>query len=249
MTDNNQPPANSSPLERALAGEYQFNIRQLFAEAQSLYKQHLGLLLKATGLLMAIGLGAMVIMINLLALDMTSMESMQSGNAGLLDIAMLVLMTPMIVGFRMLGVKLASHKATSINELFQYFPYILVLVMANLLISLVMQVGLNLLILPGLYVYLVTQFTVVLLVEKRLGLMQSIILSARVTNRYLLPFTLLLLAFIMMFVLVLFTMGLAILWVGPVYSLVMGRLYVELFGLDDAPQQIHPTKEDSILDA
>ena len=68
MTDNNQPPANRSPLERALAGEYQFNIRQLFAEAQSLYKQHLGLLLKATGLLMAIGLGAMVIMINLLAL-------------------------------------------------------------------------------------------------------------------------------------------------------------------------------------
>lgn len=179
MTDNNQPPANNSPLERALAGEYQFNIRQLFAEAQSLYKQHLGLLLKATGLLMAIGLGAMVIMINLLALDMTSVESMQSGNAGLLDIAMLVLMTPMIVGFRMLGVKLASHKATSINELFQYFPYILVLVTANLLISLVMQVGLNLLILPGLYVYLVTQFTVVLLVEKRLGLMQSIILSAR----------------------------------------------------------------------
>ena len=179
MTDNNQPPANRSPLERALAGEYQFNIRQLFAEAQSLYKQHLGLLLKATGLLMAIGLGAMVIMINLLALDMTSVESMQSGNAGLLDIAMLVLMTPMIVGFRMLGVKLASHKATSINELFQYFPYILVLVTANLLISLVMQVGLNLLILPGLYVYLVTQFTVVLLVEKRLGLMQSIILSAR----------------------------------------------------------------------
>ena len=249
MTDNNQPPANSSPLERALAGEYQFDIRQLFAEAQSLYKQHLGLLLKATGLLMAIGLGAMVIMINLLALDMTSVESMQSGNAGLLDIAMLVLMTPMIVGFRMLGVKLVSHKATNINELFQYFPYILVLVTANLLISLVMQVGLNLLILPGLYVYLVTQFAVVLLVEKRLGLMQSIILSARVTNRYLLPFTLLLLAFIMMFVLVLFTMGLAILWVGPVYSLVMGRLYTDLFGLDDGPQQIHPTKEDSILDA
>lgn len=249
MTDNNQPPANRSPLERALAGEYQFRISQLFAEAQSLYKQHLGLLLKATGLLMAIGLGAMVIMINLLALDMTSMESMQSGNAGLLDIAMLVLMTPMIVGFRMLGVKLVSQKATSINELFQYFPYILVLVTANLLISLVMQVGLNLLILPGLYVYLVTQFTVVLLVEKRLGLMQSIILSARVTNRYLLPFTLLFLAFIMMFVLVLFTMGLAILWVGPVYSLVMGRLYFDLFGFDDAPQQIHPTKEDSILDA
>ena len=53
----------------------------------------------------------------------------------------------------------------------------------------------------------------------------------------------------LMFVLVLFTMGLAILWVGPVYSLVMGRLYADLFGLDDAPQQIHPTKEDSILDA
>ena len=150
MTDNNQPPANRSPLERALAGEYQFNIRQQFAEAQSLYKQHLGLLLKATGLLMAIGLGAMVVMINLLALDMTSVESMQSGNASLLDIAMLVLMTPLIVGFRMLGVKLVSHKATNINELFQYFPYILVLVTANLLISLVMQVGLNLLILPGL---------------------------------------------------------------------------------------------------
>lgn len=249
MTDNNQSPVNSSRLERALAGEYQFNIRQLFAEAQTHYKQHLGLLLKATGLLMAIGLGAMMVLINVLSLDMTSVESMQTSNAGLLDIAMLILMTPMIVGFRVLGIKLSQNKSTSINELFQYFPHILVLVTANLLISLVMQVGLNLLILPGLYVYLVTQFTVVLIVEKRLGLLPSIILSARVTNRYLLSFTLLLLAFAMMFVLVLFTMGLAILWVGPIYTLVMGRLYADLFGVDEAPQQIHPTDKDSILDA
>lgn len=249
LTDNNQTPPNGSRLERALAGEYVFNIRQLFAEAQSCYKRHLGLLLKATGLLMAIGLGGMVVLINLLALDMTSMESMQSSNAGLLDIVMLIVMTPMIVGFRMLGLKLVSNKKTGINELFQYFPYLLALVTANLLISLVMQIGLSLLILPGLYVYLVTQFTVVLIVDKRIGLLRSVMLSVRVTNRYLLPFTLLLLAFVMMFLLVLFTMGLAILWVGPVYSLVMGRLYADLFGFEEMPQQVQATTKDSILDA
>lgn len=249
MIDENKPEINNSRLERALAGDYDFNIGQLFAEGQACYKRNLGLLLRTTGVLMAIGLSSMMILINLLALDMTSVESMQSSNAGLLDIFMLIIMTPMIVGYRMLGIKLISNKSTSLNELFQYFSFVLVLVTTNLLISLVMQIGLNFLILPGLYVYLVTQFAVVLIVEKRLGLLQSIMLSVRVTNRYLLPFTLLLLAFVMMFVLVLFTMGLAILWVGPMYTLVMGRLYADLFGFDEVSLQTHPTKKDSILDA
>ena len=206
-------------------------------------------MLKATGFLMAIGLGGTMLLIHLLGLDMTSIESMQSSNAGLLDILMLILMTPLIVGFRMLGVKLASDQKASTNELFQYFSLVLILVTANLIISLLMQIGLNFLILPGLYIYMVTQFTVVLIADKRLGLLQSLMLSAKVVNRYLWPFSALFLIFVLMFVLVIFTMGLAILWVGPVYSLVMGRLYADLYGYAEEKNLRPTTKKDSILDA
>ncbi|GGF57792.1 hypothetical protein [Alteromonas lipolytica] len=249
MSENNQSPANNTHLQRALAGEYKFNIKGLFSEAQSLYKQHLGMLLKATGLLMLIGVGCTMLLIQALGLDMTSVESMQSSNAGLLDIFMLIIMTPLIVGFRMLGVKLSTHTGTSVKEVTQYFPYVLVLVTANLLISLLTQIGLNFLILPGLYIYMATQFTVVLIAEKRLGLVQSVVLSVKVVNRYLFPFTLLLLAFVLMFLLILLTMGLAVLWVGPIYVLVMGRLYADLFGFAQTSQQLHSGGKDSILDA
>ena len=248
MSINRELSDSTDNLQRALAGQYKFDLKALFSESQALYKNNLGVLLRATGVLMAIGIGVTFLMFNLLGLDMTSVESMQSSRAGMLDIIMLVVMSPLLVGFRMIGVKIAAGQQPQVAELTRYFAFILVLVAANLLISLLVQIGLNLLILPGFYLYMVTQFAVVLLVNRRAGLLQSIVLSARVVNRYLLPFTLILLVFLLMFVLVFVTIGLAILWVGPVYSLLMGRLYVDLFGYGESA---HPptTTRDSVLDA
>ncbi|NVK56721.1 MAG: hypothetical protein HWE26_14030 [Alteromonadaceae bacterium] len=248
MSINRELSGNTDNLQRALAGQYKFDVKALFSNSLAQYKNNLNLLLSATGVLMAIGISATFLLFNLLELDMTSVESMQSSNAGMLDIIMLIIMSPLLVGFRMIGVKIAAGEKVRINELSQYFSFILVLVAANLLISLLVQVGLSLLILPGIYVYMVTQFAVVLLANRRAGLLQSIVLSTRVVNRYLLPFTLILLAFLMMFLLVFVTIGLAMLWVGPMYSLVMGRLYVDLFGYGD-PATTDTKTRDSILDA
>ncbi|MDC8831112.1 hypothetical protein [Alteromonas gilva] len=248
MSINRELSDSTDNLQRALAGQYKFDLKALFSEGQARYKDNLGLMLRATGVLMAIGIGVTFLLFNLLELDVTSVESMQSSRAGMLDIIMLVLMSPLLVGFRMIGVKIAAGQRAQLRELGQYFSFILVLVAANLLISLLVQVGLNLLILPGIYVYMVTQFSVVLLANRRAGLLQSIVLSTRVVNRYLLPFTLILLVFLLMFILVFVTMGLAILWVGPMYSLIMGRLYVDLFGYGE-PTNTHTKARDSILDA
>ena len=106
-----------------------------------------------------------------------------------------------------------------------------------------------LLILPGVYVYLVTQFAVVLLAERRAGVIQSIILSAKVVNQYLMPFLLLLVLFVLLFTLVFLTMGLAILWVGPLYTLVLGQLYNDLFAVQSEEAPATSPSQDSVLDA
>ncbi len=243
-----QPEQGKSNLERALNGEYRFDFKTLFNRSQSLYKANLLTFLKSTGLLMLIGVGSTLILMSVLNVDPGSVESMQSSPAGMLDIIMLVIMSPLLAGFRMLGVKLSANKQADTSELGHYFSLTLALVTLNLLTSLLIQLGLMLMILPGVYVYLVTQFSVVLLANRRAGVIQSIILSAKVVNRYLLPFFLLLIIFVLLFTLVFLTMGLAILWVGPVYSLVLGQLYNDLFG-EQSKVETETPSQDSVLDA
>ena len=149
----------------------------------------------------------------------------------------------------MLGVKLTADKPADAAELGKYFSLTLALVTLNLLTSLLIQLGFMLLILPGVYVYLVTQFAVVLLAERRAGVIQSIILSAKVVNQYLMPFLLLLLLFVLLFTLVFLTMGLAILWVGPLYTLVLGQLYNDLFTVQSEEAPATSPTQDSVLDA
>ncbi|MEC7823233.1 MAG: hypothetical protein VYD12_01770 [Pseudomonadota bacterium] len=249
MSEQMQPEQEKSNLERALAGEYKFNFKALFNRSQSLYKANLMTFLKSTGLLMLIGVGSTLVLMSVLKVDPSSVESMQSSPAGMLDIIMLIIMSPLLAGFRMLGVKLTADKPADAAELGKYFSLTLALVTLNLLTSLLIQLGFMLLILPGVYVYLVTQFAVVLLAERRAGVIQSIILSAKVVNQYLMPFLLLLVLFVLLFTLVFLTMGLAILWVGPLYTLVLGQLYNDLFAVQSEEAPATSPSQDSVLDA
>lgn len=243
-----QPEQGKSNLERALNGEYRFDFKALFNNSQDLYKSNLLTFIKAVGMLLLIGVGSTLVLMSVFNVDTSSVEGMQNSPVGMIDIIMLVIMSPLLAGFRMLGVKLSANQQADVSELSAYFSLTLALVTLNLLTSLLVQLGFMLLILPGIYVYLVTQFAVVILAEQRAGVIQSIILSAKVVNRYLLPFLLLLILFVLLFTLVFLTMGLAIFWVGPIYSLVLGQLYNDLFGTQsDITSQ--PPSQDSLLDA
>lgn len=243
-----KPDNENDKLSKALSGDYNLKIRQVFGDSITAYKQHLGLWLRVTGLLMLIGAVSMMLLINILNIDFTSVESMQSSNAGMLDIIMLIIMAPLLAGYRMIGVKLSAGQPAKVADITLYFSQTLILVTANLLISLVMQIGLSLFVLPGIYVFIVTQFAVVIIADRRTGLFQAMTLSVKVVNRYLLPFTLIFLIFVMMMALVFLTFGFAILWVGPMYSLVMGRLYTDLLGHRQSTST-SVNEKDSILDA
>jgi uncharacterized membrane protein len=151
-----------------------------------------------------------------------------------------VFMSPLMAGISMLAVKTERKQPINVTSLFMYVPFILWLATAELIISLLTQVGMTLFILPAIYIFISTIFTKFLIADKQLRPFIAIKLSIQMCNRYLLQLTVLFVIFFVLFLLGMITFGLAFIWIVPLYYNVIGILYNDLFGVQEETQQVQP---------
>ena len=134
--------------------------------------------------------------------------------------------------------------------IFDYIPLIFLLALTQLVNSILMQLGLVLLIIPGLYFWMATSFSLMLVADKSLTPLKAILLSCRVFNAYWGQITALFMIMAVLAITIPLTLGLSLIWIMPLYFSLIGVLYEKLIGGEQVRTEAKPKeRNESSFDA
>ena len=216
-------------INRSLNGEYQFDISGLFKQGWQLTQQHKWLIVQMVLLVFCIAVAVVVVMLKLLGI--TDLTQIPADIQRMIDILLTVLLAPFFTAIMATGVNHAVGGKGRLSHLFNLLPKAAFLGLTSLLITLLVQIGLIFLIIPGLYLTIATSFSLLLVAEKQLSPFKAIALSIKMVNRYWLDFIKVYLIFTLLFLSVIITFGISMIWVAPMYYHIQGILYRDLFGI------------------
>lgn len=243
MSEKNIKNTHSAGIEKALAGEYTLDVNSILREAwqytlQSRMSINIGLFF-----ILLLGTFVSLIASNFMGGIEAVMEDPKS--MSLLNILVTVVIWPFLAGIEMMGVDHAQNKNTRATMVFSFLQRGSWVALCALFTSVLISLGFQLLILPGIFLAVVLSLTIPLVVDKQLSPLQAIkisILSLRF--KFFQLFRLYLLLFIALIALassiallaeyligpiaiVLFVFGMTFL--APLYYNVKGIVYREVF--------------------
>ncbi|MFC4699421.1 hypothetical protein ACFO4O_04525 [Glaciecola siphonariae] len=240
---------NDAHIQQMLAKQYDFDVKNVLVRARDLSAQNNWVLVQ--GILTIISVAIVLGFIFVIAFGIETIE--QAGNLdntqnAIASLVINVILAPLIGGVTMLAITSVRRLEAKAVNMFAYFGYILPLGVATLLISIASDIGLMLMVLPGLYIAVATVFATPLIIDKHLTPISAIILSMRMCNAYLFQMTVMFLIFVALMVGVFITFGFALIWVGPYYLNVKAILYHDLF-CGEQPEESLENQNTGVFDA
>lgn len=223
-------------VKNSLNGQYEFDLSALFKQGWQLTQQYKWLIVQMVLIVFCIAISLVVVSLNLFGIE--DLTQIPADVQRLIDILLTVLLAPFFAAIMATGVNHSVGGKGRIGHLFNLLPKAALLGLTSLIISLVVQVGLLLFIVPGLYLTIATSFSLLIVAEKRLSPFKAVVLSVQMVNRYWLDFVKVYVIFALLFLTVVLSFGIAMIWVAPLYYHVNGILYRDLFGItvvDKAP--------------
>lgn len=216
---------NQDRLNNTLSKQYQFDTKGLLRRAAGLTKANFSSLLQ----------GSVVLFLTFVVLGVFAQQYITINDDGtyvfehqsIIEIVAICIVAPLLTGLYMMGVFVARGTKTSVFTVFQFFPLIFLLALTQLVNSILVQLGMMLLIIPGVYFYLASSFSLMLVADRKLTPISAIILSCRVFNAYWAQIASIFGVFFLLFVSVPLTLGFSLIWVLPFYFSMMGLLYQE----------------------
>ncbi len=233
-------------VESALQGDYQINVKAILTEAWQLtLKSRLAI---NVGLLFSILLGMSVsfFVSNYLGGIEAVLEDPQASM--LLNIVVTIAVWPFIAGVEMMGVLHSVGMKTHPKMTFAFLQRASWVVLCALLTSVLISLGFQLFILPGIFLAITLSLTVPLVIEKKMTPMKAITLSVQALRFKFLP--LFIIYFILLLSLVMLFFPLALLlestlvpigfmiiifgisYLAPLFYNTKGILYREIFGIN-----------------
>ncbi|GAB3018148.1 hypothetical protein GCM10027098_11340 [Bowmanella dokdonensis] len=216
-------------LEHALAGEYKIDLRALLKEGWALSNTNRWVMVQAVLLLVSLTIVGVLAYLKLA--EIKGIEPTDPQFLMLAELGWIILSAPLFTGLIMMGINNSVGGICKPEQLFHFLPRTLVLALTALMSGLLVELGMMLFILPGLYLMVATSFSLPLVVEKGLTPAKAIFVSIRVINHKWREFLLLYCLFGCLFFLSIITFGLALFWVAPFYYAVKGLLYRDIFGI------------------
>lgn len=237
-------------LERATNGDYTIDVRAVLTEAwQQTLKSRISINL---GLLFVLIFGMMVSYISSSFFGGIEqvINDAQAGNGQslqMINIIVTIAVWPFIAGIEMMGVYHAINKPTQANMVLSFLSRGSWVALTALLTSVLISIGFELLIIPGVLLAVMLSLTVPLVVEKKLSPMQAIIISIKALRfkigallsifailfmsliSLLFPIALLINSSLAPLAIMVFLYGLS--YLAPWYYNVKGVLYREIFGV------------------
>ena len=240
MSDNRQ----QFPMKK----DYDFTFSTLFKRAFKLSELNNWVLAQA--LLCIVAITTVIYLIFFEVYEFNSIEQLLDPENGItqtqqlsIKIVIVFVLSPLWTGVNMLAIFFVRKQKAKTTDIFWYYKLLPQLVVASLLISIFLNLGVALFLLPGFYVFTATTFTLPLMADKKLGPISAIIYSVRVVNMHLQKMLLLFLLFFIMMIVVVLSLGFAYLWIGPLYFNVKAILYQDLFCNNDGNDQHTDGKE------
>ena len=232
-------------IESALKGDYQIDIKAILTEAwQQTLRSRLSINL---GLLFALLLGMLVSYVGSNYLGGIEVVLADPQASMLLNIIVTIAVWPFIGGVEMMGVQHAVGMKTDAKMTFSFMQRASWVVLCALFTSVLISIGFQLLVIPGIFLAVTLSLTIPLVIEKKMTPMKAIILSIQtlrfkflsILYIYLVLFMSLVVIFIPLALLLessLAPIGVMVLLIGmtflaPLYYNVKGILYREIFGI------------------
>jgi DNA-directed RNA polymerase subunit RPC12/RpoP len=138
---------------------------------------------------------------------------------------------PFVAGLLLIGICRSVDRPVDFKMAFSCFGYILPIVIATFLKSILSIIGFLLLIIPGIYLSIAYLLVIPLIFDKEMGPWQAMEASRKAIQQH--WFKVFGLCFLMAFICVLsfIPLGLGLIWTVPMAFMVSGILYREIFGV------------------
>ena len=223
-----EPPAGpSGSLADGVAGTYEFSIGEIMKEAWALVPGFKGPFWGALLLIYLVFIVVGVVfafMIGARGEPPSLWLQVANGLVG-------VIVSPVIAGLLVLGVRRASGLPVSFTMAFGYIRKAPVLIGAALLVMLLTYLGIALLVLPGIYLAVAYGMTLPLLALNDLGIWPAMETSRRAITHHWFGFFGLYLVMVMLIVLSALLLLIPLIWTLPWALLVIGVAYRRMFGV------------------
>jgi hypothetical protein len=237
-------------IENSLQGKANLDMTALAKEAWNISQTRKGSLLQ--GSLLIFGVVLLCIAILEQIFDVQDWAVAPPNVQLALQIVVTVITAPLVAAMFMTGISHSVGERPAFSKVLRRIINSALVIFIAVLILVIVYLGFALFLLPGLYLGLATGFSMMLYVEKQLPPSQAILQSIRVFNRYWLQLSIFYMGAFLMFIIGMFTFGLAYIWIIPFYFNLKGVLYRELFGIQVKRQHTELTNEkesDSVFDA
>lgn len=216
------PDDNNGSVERALAGDYDFDIVETLQtawEGVDGYKMPVAII------------GAVYFVIYLLALMPIVMILGETTLSGVLQQLVGLLLVPMNAAFFMIGLRMANREEINTSMLFAHYDKLLPLAGLQLVIGITVMLGIMLLVVPGIYLAVAVIFAMPLMVEKNMGIVEAFETSRKTVTHHWFKFCALWLALGMIMFVSMLPLGIGLFWTTPMAMILAGQIYQRVFGL------------------
>ncbi|MDU0355084.1 hypothetical protein RS130_15305 [Paraglaciecola aquimarina] len=242
-------------LEKSLNGETRLDLKALAKEAWDLTKDRKYEVMQGVIFIFFIGILLSIVIQSFFGV--TDIQTASPEVSMMVKIIGIVITAPIIATMLLLGI---SHSVGSKPPFLVLFKKILgsvlvilltlaIAVLTDLSSALASSVSVLIGYIVLVYLGMATGFSMMLLVEKNLAPSQTIIQSFKVYNRFILPLSFFYFASVVLFVLGVFTLGIAYIWLIPFYINLKGILYRELFGVKVAKVDNNTQNNGSVFHA
>jgi len=228
-------------VEQALSGQYQLKIGEVFREAWGCTIKHFLSFSPAIIIMIAIQIVIFYIALKLQLGDpsviITSLENGDGFTENLVRAIFIanfsyeVVSAPIYAGISLMAMSHAAGLKTRTNHIAKGLQFTMPVIFATM-IGLILQ-GIGGMLLPIISMYLSVAFSqsTLLICEKNVPPMQSLILSLRATNKKLLPLAAIYFTIMVMFVTAALMYGIGLIFVIPFFFHVKGIVYRNMFGV------------------
>jgi len=227
---------NFGSVDRALRGEFEFEIGEVVAEAWLLLRGSKRVILG--GLIVYSLIQAAIVMMNERLFG--EMEGAASLPYRALELIPTAIASPILAGIVIFAIKRSvSDPSASFSDVFDQFDRFVTIAGVALLQSTLVFIGSLFLLLPGLYLQVAYMHAIPLAAEKGMGVWEALETSRRALTHcwFRLFFLMLLLAMFAVFGGVL-TLGIGLLWIVPLGVLCQAVVYRNVFGFEPVRDRI-----------
>ena len=139
---------------------------------------------------------------------------------------------PMSIAFLIMGMRHANGKSVSSGEIFRHFGAAIWLLLAYILMTIMILLGLILLVIPGLYLAIAYVYAMPLIVEKKMGIWHAMETSRKAMTRVWFRFFGLMLLLGLINLVAMLPLLIGLIWTIPLTILTMAMVYQTIFGIE-----------------